>query len=202
MHKVASFNSQPPEGGCVFLSIIISAYALFQLTAARRRLQPDRALGSGCQRFNSQPPEGGCVFRVDANPPQQVSTHSRPKAAAPRQLELVDVGVFQLTAARRRLQNDRGAPSFVKRFQLTAARRRLLASFASPINAGAFQLTAARRRLPAYGWVRALTFDVSTHSRPKAAAHCTHTRIPCCLRFNSQPPEGGCSLHQNPRKIS
>ena len=54
-----SFNSQPPEGGW------------------RQRV-------AGLQRpnsFNSQPPEGGWMAAKRAKKREQVSTHSRPKAA-------------------------------------------------------------------------------------------------------------------------
>ena len=54
------FNTQPPEGGCV------SWFSLpFQ---------------AAC--FNTQPPEGGCAFNIFSFALIQVSTHSRPKAAA------------------------------------------------------------------------------------------------------------------------
>ena len=43
---------------------------------------------------------------------------------------------------------------------------------------------------------------VSTHSRPKAAATISliPSKLPC--RFNTQPPEGGCSLYKKMIKIS
>jgi len=66
--------------------------------------------------------------------------------------------------------------------------------------------------------------DVSTHSRPKAAANTfsvqTHNDVSfntqppeggcfpsidkeiLFICFNTQPPEGGCSLHKKVRKIS
>ena len=56
------FNTQPPEGGCEQKYAQDAARELFQHTAARRRLRPARRAGS-------------------VRP--QVSTHSRPKAAAP-----------------------------------------------------------------------------------------------------------------------
>ncbi len=56
--------------------------------------------------FNSQPPEGGW--------PNHLA----------RLFALLE---FQLTAARRRLDNLLGAGSAVQMFQLTAARRRLVA---------------------------------------------------------------------------
>ena len=54
------FNSQPPEGGC----------------GQRYDQRPFR------YRFNSQPPEGGCAEAFKAALANEVSTHSRPKAAA------------------------------------------------------------------------------------------------------------------------
>ena len=56
-----------------------------------------------------------------------------------------------------------------------------------------FQHTAARRRL------RKIRVDggkfsfVSTHSRPKAAAHVDSSARFLLLGFNTQPPEGGCT---------
>ena len=38
------------------------------------------------------------------------------------------------------------------------------------------------------------TYKVSTHSRPKAAAHYTSNYI-ISQRFNTQPPEGGCTIN-------
>ena len=56
-----------------------------------------------------------------------------------------------------------------------------------------FQHTAARRRLLQPDLVFWTIFDVSTHSRPKAAAAIKNAEclsVTCC--FNTQPPEGGC----------
>ena len=56
----------------------------FQHTAARRRL-PDCKISASVitLRFNTQPPEGGCNDQIaDTYDLQNVSTHSRPKAAA------------------------------------------------------------------------------------------------------------------------
>ena len=118
------FNTQPPEGGWQHSAVsahifgvsthsrpkaagcppISSNPALFQHTAARRRLVDRRRLGGnepcvsthsrpkaagilfvsvyylyGC--FNTQPPEGGWVDEFLIQQHNQVSTHSRPKAA-------------------------------------------------------------------------------------------------------------------------
>ena len=40
----------------------------------------------------------------------------------------------------------------------------------------------------------ALDCDVSTHSRPKAAARYIAVNGSLLISFNSQPPEGGCSV--------
>ena len=124
-----SFNTQPPEGGC-----------------ARRRNRVHTS-----HRFNTQPPEGGCEARVWAWGRGEVSTHSRPKAAAREQLRAYAEVLFQHTAARRRLPLLRDRESMPCWFQHTAARRRLLRlrSLTEPID------------------------PVSTHSRPKAAASAT-----------------------------
>ena len=55
------FNTQPPEGGCSYLS----------------------SNQNSTLSFNTQPPEGGCPLRKTPQPPQEcVSTHSHPKVAA------------------------------------------------------------------------------------------------------------------------
>ena len=78
------------------------------------------------QSFNSQPPEGGCVQRtVKHSRCRIVSTHSRPKAAAHVADGAQYYGVFQLTAARRRLLGRLPISMPNSKFQLTAARRRL-----------------------------------------------------------------------------
>ena len=127
--------------------------SLFQLTAARRRLVAQ----SGAQQ-----------------PPIQVSTHSRPKAAG------------RLFPSETKLN---------KQFQLTAARRRLDIFFISISYSNfLFQLTAARRRLGRL-LARGITaIGVSTHSRPKAAGYHLHQIHMPNQRFNSQPPEGGWLL--------
>ena len=100
-----SFNTQPPEGGCMVNYIAFMPAPMFQHTAARRRLH-------------------GELYRFYAG--TNVSTHSRPKAAAPAkpwdvfgdfsfntqppeggcailQKRLTSTTLFQHTAARRRL---------------------------------------------------------------------------------------------------
>ena len=145
---------------------------MFQHTAARRRLL-DRALIS--------------VAKID------VSTHSRPKAAANKRSQsrwglnsfntqppeggcrrtvlFECVGFeFQHTAARRRLPQ---IPSYIitdSLFQHTAARRRLPSTCSYCRQFNPFQHTAARRRLQPQSDRLYRVLAVSTHSRPKAAA--------------------------------
>ena len=75
------FNTQPPEGGCHYVGLIIrsdtvsthsrpkaavgsllvvgQAWAPFQHTAARRRLESNKFRKENVMSFNTQPPEGG-----------------------------------------------------------------------------------------------------------------------------------------------
>ena len=76
------FNTQPPEGGCLTHNIDSSMEALFQHTAARRRLPDVQIIFCNRPRFNTQPPEGGCLRINGGTNGIDVSTHSRPKAAA------------------------------------------------------------------------------------------------------------------------
>ena len=123
--------------------------------------------------FNTQPPEGGCprhqLVKADGG---EVSTHSRPKAAAASVIELESEPLFQHTAARRRLR-CLSPHCFANRM---------------------FQHTAARRRLPPAAATPAAATPVSTHSRPKAAACADRGCRPKNRGFNTQPPEGGCPV--------
>ena len=76
-------------------------------------------------------------------------------------------------------------------FQLTAARRRLENGLLAPVYDGVFQLTAARRRLVNAEIIPNQPIPVSTHSRPKAAGNLLASALLESCRFNSQPPEGG-----------
>ena len=97
------FNTQPPEGGCLYRPGAGLAPPKFQHTAARRRLP-----------------------RADMAAPDAVSTHSRPKAAAmTAALARASWAAFQHTAARRRLPATITTQTIAVMFQHTAARRRL-----------------------------------------------------------------------------
>ena len=58
-NKFVGFNTQPPEGGWLESLFNKGRLALFQHTAARRRLGSLKTKMSGNLRFNTQPPEGG-----------------------------------------------------------------------------------------------------------------------------------------------
>ena len=101
--QVAGFNTQPPEGGCVHVRRLGYPEDAFQHTAARRRLRSAWASFSRRWGFNTQPPEGGCGRAVTIDFGCDVSTHSRPKAAAWAAPLAASPRQFQHTAARRRL---------------------------------------------------------------------------------------------------
>ena len=143
----------------------------------------------------------------------KVSTHSRPKAAGSAQVwGKPNLLLFQHTAARRRLGYKQAAAAGGNVFQHTAARRRLVRSGRTVSRYAVFQHTAARRRLDPYrlhlinrrsfntqppegGWPPTLPqqskFQVSTHSRPKAAGYWPGQTNISNSSFNTQPPEGG-----------
>ena len=99
-----------------------------------------------------------------------VSTHSRPKAAGTRSFAKFDKGLFQLTAARRRLggrANFNERPNYVSTHSRPKAAG-LFVMFLTPL-IGSFN-----SQPPEGGWFSATGnardwTTVSTHSRPKAA---------------------------------
>ena len=164
------FNTQPPEGGCPSSTAAPAGHCGFQHTAARRRLPT------------------GLIDRIST---VDVSTHSRPKAAAWFRAALRSPLAFQHTAARRRLPRSRQSPFAKPCFNtqppeggcgICRHHGAEIASFnTQPPEGGCgkrgtflrygrwFQHTAARRRL-------------RHASRANRRAGC----------FNTQPPEGGC----------
>ena len=169
--QIICFNTQPPEGGWMAGYYAQEDKAQFQHTAARRRLV--HLIPNLCR-------------------PQNVSTHSRPKAAG-----YYSCGIFyfrdgfQHTAARRRLDTDyipalhttisfntqppEGGWGFVSKQE----RAFLVSTHSRPKAAGFIVISLIVGQ------------EVSTHSRPKAAGTVwaiPHWSLPC---FNTQPPEGG-----------
>ena len=142
------FNTQPPEGGWGALKKYLPKLFGFQHTAARRRLDRLSWVSSTCGRFNTQPPEGGW---------------------GERKLIVYAYYQFQHTAARRRLDLYRERMKAMGLFQHTAARRRLGKTCRIAASDGSFNT-----QPPEGGWHpdsgrAGRRFDVSTHSRPKAA---------------------------------
>ena len=88
--------------------------------------------------------------------------------------------------------------AFVKTgmFQHTAARRRLVLFTTMSAMRFRFQHTAARRRLEKPCARSPMAMPVSTHSRPKAAGSQQFANTADQRSFNTQPPEGGwaCGL--------
>ena len=77
-----SFNTQPPEGGCVPIACVGWKASAFQHTAARRRLvlrRPTVCVGQPVSTHSRPKAAGG--YQPDGTTPVPVSTHSRPKAA-------------------------------------------------------------------------------------------------------------------------
>ena len=147
---------------------------MFQHTAARRRLARRRSMLRHFGGFNTQPPEGGwlyCPYFSAANncfntqPPEGGwRCIGRSHAAG---------GVFQHTAARRRLEYAEDESH----------------------NYGWFQHTAARRRLGPNGKLVGQVKAVSTHSRPKAAGfpECDQNQ-PFKVSTHSRPKAAGQQL--------
>ena len=81
-YKSIGFNTQPPEGGWVKSPPSIGLSAMFQHTAARRRLGPLEYIFKNCMPVSthSRPKAAGKMQKVRFLV-WVVSTHSRPKAA-------------------------------------------------------------------------------------------------------------------------
>ena len=144
------------------------------------------------RHFNSQPREGGwwTCWRMSRWAFLFQLTAARRRLES-RSFRLPAMKSFQLTAARRRLVFPDFAENIKGLFQLTAARRRLEPYFIYVGGAEIFQLTAARRRLALPNRYHKQSASISTHSRAKAAGQFTITGLCCLPDFNSQPREGG-----------
>ena len=225
--KRRSFNTQPPEGGCLRKRDKAYLFYAFQHTATRRWLpiiifrpsaismsfntQPPEG---GCVKllepahnlpcFNTQPPEGGCFANVYHNGRVIcVSTHSHPKVAAILILILLILFMFQHTATRRwLLQLDkhkifRLAVSTHSHPKVAACKCMILLMLHLR-----FQHTATRRWLPAISMSRAIFQNCFNTQPPEGGCMRIKKMKVRIISFNTQPPEGGCSLHKKARKIS
>ena len=204
--KVAACDSQREK-----LTAAVSTHSHPKVAASVRR----NHWGEGGS-FNTQPPEGGC--QVASNKPEglSVSTHSHPKVAAWVLPKCLWFSTFQHTATRRWLPKGLTLENCPVEFQHTATRRWLLPKFptgffSQRVSTHSHPKVAAHHR---YGF--RCTEKVSTHSHPKVAAATepapqpklevsTHSHPKVAARdagdagrqddcFNTQPPEGGCTL--------
>ena len=153
------FNTQPPEGGCVWLGWITVSKAAFQHTATRRWLPPTSPASvwpTAC--FNTQPPEGGCFPQRSGSIGMDVSTHSHPKVAA-----LAEKFVF----------------FFLARFNTQPPEGGCTPWYLLDTSRALFQHTATRRWLLSRWSGLGRAAQVSTHSHPKVAAWSWHgTTVP------------------------
>ena len=152
LYNIICFNTQPPEGGCLYPPV---SYNINGVSTHSR-------------------PKAAAVMVTQDNNYNLVSTHSRPKAAAVSYLN--HINLFQVSTHSR----PKAAANIHKQcapcndwFQHTAARRRLrtfMCGFywskkcfnTQPPEGGCHIKSAVR-----------FCYNVSTHSRPKAAAHAT-----------------------------
>ena len=124
--NIMSFNTQPPEGGWWIMTVLDTLLSSFQHTAARRRL---------------------ALNGVDLSVTDDVSTHSRPKAAGPAGHQRQPVIQFQHTAARRRLARSREYAPSIRRFNTQPPEGGWNSNTLLIETLQRFQHTAARRRL-------------------------------------------------------
>ena len=149
-----SFNTQPPEGGCLRLN---------------------RRQGSLQVSTHSRPKaaaSGGFLLPPPVFPFQHTAARRRLPGFPP---PITSAWTFQHTAARRRLQPPCKRRKIWQAFQHTAARRRLpraIQQFCAAI------IVSTHSRPKAAAWMHVTceqVGQVSTHSRPKAAAPCLKT---------------------------
>ena len=143
------------------------------------------------------------MFGLSITPLQIVSTHSHPKAAAST--------FSKCTTCKRSFNTQPPEGGCGKSMPLAYG---LISFNTQPPEGGCdvcsiframpvwFQHTATRRRLHYIPPVDIGAMAVSTHSHPKAAAKASARWILKLTSFNTQPPEGGCSLYKKVRKIS
>ena len=209
------FNTQPPEGGWVRCAIRLGNYgvsthsrpkaagkrdldnlvhAMFQHTAARRRLDLYIPKAAFLVSFNTQPPEGGWAARARRAAGRRKRFNTQPPEGG-WLTELPEHNVlfeFQHTAARRRLVVH-GTMLFLLYSVSTHSRPKAAGRWwAACGTSGKFQHTAARRRLVVGTSGRTGCRAVSTHSRPKAAGFECHVFLSSsAVSTHSRPKAAG-----------
>ena len=127
--------------------------------------------------FNTQPPEGGCKIALRISLILTVSTHSHPKVAA-NYISITEDNFLVSTHSHPKV----AAPPNKKPAQWRAVS------------------THSHPKVAAIATVGMQPFGaVSTHSHPKVAAAQQRGNYSVARRFNTQPPEGGCSIAASER---
>ena len=81
--RITGFNTQPPEGGCIFRRHATVDDVLFQHTAARRRLHFQTASIASSASVSTHSRPKAAAFEIHQKAfRNDVSTHSHPKVAA------------------------------------------------------------------------------------------------------------------------
>ena len=172
---MASFNTQPPEGGCEDLDqecarLWVSTHSRPKAAAAgivnvktplnvSTHSRPKAAAQYSVKRdrfsqsFNTQPPEGGCHPKIIFYFLQYLFQHTAARRRLPWLLQPVIsiTAKFQHTAARRRLRNNNAKFSGLNScFNTQPPEGGCLSDLSAKITSRRFQHTAARRRLPSH----------------------------------------------------
>ena len=122
-------------------------------------------------RFNTQSPEGGCHGLIRQKRRKRGFNTQSPEGGWPCVFRLMPCcKCFNTQSPEGGCQCNHFQQHEEQKFQHTAARRRLLGDIYRSMKAK----------------------DVSTHSRPKAAASIRRATSFRDCSFNTQPPEGGC----------
>ena len=61
-HKITSFNTQPPEGGCQVYTICLVLRVRFNTQPPEGGCRSILRFSDEREGFNTQPPEGGCYW--------------------------------------------------------------------------------------------------------------------------------------------
>ena len=150
MMELVSFNTQPPEGGCIACSVVLIPFRSFNTQPPEGGCLSFTELEIRSSCFNTQPPEGGCKstkVRISKN--ESFNTQPPEGGCTDRRLLSPFLGMFQHTATRRWLLK---ICVFSVRFQ---------SSFNTQPPEGGCDFA-----FPEVG-----TMVVSTHSHPKVAAN-------------------------------
>ena len=147
--------------------------------------------------FNTQPPEGGCKLIWARAVPFDVSTHSRPKAAAADVFAGVDDKMVSTHSRPKAAAEDSGMVEAAKTVSTHSRPKAADNDYRAIIFRILFQHTAARRRLDSKAMPTEVTMAVSTHSRPKAAANQAHHRHQVHQVSTHSRPKAAASVQPN-----